>query len=72
MADMEQLVNPDSTGYSLIDTILHYALFLGAIFQLVCIFAVIFVPPKQDEKVSIGLFNAFKLRQFLCAPEHKV
>ena len=55
MADMEQLIHPDSTGSSLLDTILHYALFLGAILQLVCIFAVIFVPPRQDEKVSIFL-----------------
>ncbi len=49
---MEQLITPDTSGYALLDTVLHYALFLGAIFQLVCIFAVIFVPPKQDEKVS--------------------
>ena len=57
---MEQLIS-DSTSYSLLDTILHYALFLGAIFQLVCIFAVIFVPPRQDEKVSIFLLRSLKL-----------
>ena len=60
MADMEQLIS-DSTSYSLLDTILHYALFLGAIFQLVCIFAVIFVPPRQDEKVSIFLLTSLNL-----------
>ena len=60
MADMEQLI-PESTSSSLLDTILHYALFLGAIFQLVCIFAVIFVPPRQDEKVSILLLTSLKL-----------
>ena len=39
----------DSTGNGVLDTFLHYGLFLGAIFQLVCIFAVIFVPSKGDE-----------------------
>lgn len=49
MADIDELV--DSTGSSFLDTVLHYGLFLGAIFQLVCIFAVIFVPQSEEEKV---------------------
>lgn len=42
----------DSSGNWLLDTMLHYGLFLGAIFQLVCIFAVILVPSKEEEPVS--------------------
>ena len=36
----------------LFDILLHYGLFLGALFQLVCIFAVTFVPASDDENVS--------------------
>ena len=32
------------------DHFLHYALFLGAIFQLVCIAAIVIIPPKSDEE----------------------
>ena len=49
--DLVDLV--DSTGNGILDTFLHYGLFLGAIFQLMCIFAVIFVPSKgEEEKVG--------------------
>ncbi|KAH9379460.1 protein MANBAL [Haemaphysalis longicornis] len=34
----------------LVDELLRYGLFLGAIFQLVCIAAVVFVPPKEEGK----------------------
>ncbi|XP_074645650.1 uncharacterized protein LOC141901945 [Tubulanus polymorphus] len=40
----------DATGNAIFDTFLHYALFLGAIFQLVCIFAVVFIPQSDDEQ----------------------
>ena len=32
------------------DHFLHYGLFLGAIFQLVCIAAIVVIPPKSDEE----------------------
>ena len=32
------------------DHFLHYGLFLGAIFQLVCIAAIVIIPPKSDEE----------------------
>lgn len=32
------------------DHFLHYGLFLGAIFQLICIAAIIVIPPKSDEE----------------------
>jgi hypothetical protein len=31
------------------DHFLHYGLFLGAIFQLICIAAIVIIPPKSDE-----------------------
>ena len=34
---------------SLLDTVLKYGLFLGAVFQLICIFAVIFIPSNIEE-----------------------
>lgn len=34
----------------LVDELLRYGLFLGAVFQLVCIAAVVFVPPKEEGK----------------------
>ena len=47
----------DSAGSDVLDTLLHYGLFVGAIFQLVCIFAVILVPAKEEEPVS-GVYSA--------------
>ena len=41
----------DSSSSTLIDGFLQIGLFLGAIFQLICIFSVIFVPQKKDEIV---------------------
>ena len=54
----EELV--DSTGYPLLDAIIHYGLFVGAVFQLICIFAVIFVPKMEHEQVC-GFEVAFNL-----------
>ncbi|KAK2194229.1 hypothetical protein NP493_1g03023 [Ridgeia piscesae] len=34
----------------LFDMLLHYGLLLGALFQLVCIFAVVFVPTSEEER----------------------
>ncbi|XP_023220536.1 protein MANBAL-like [Centruroides sculpturatus] len=31
-----------------VDELLRYGLFFGAIFQLICIAAVVFIPPKED------------------------
>jgi len=39
----------DSTGSSLFDWVLKISLFIGAIFQLVCIFAVILLPGRTSE-----------------------
>ena len=37
------------------DQVLHYALFVGAIFQLICIAAIVLIPPKsEDEESSEG------------------
>ncbi|GAB6021581.1 hypothetical protein CHUAL_004172 [Chamberlinius hualienensis] len=33
-----------------IDEIVRYGLFFGALFQMLCIAAVIFMPPKEDGK----------------------
>ncbi|VDI06395.1 Hypothetical predicted protein [Mytilus galloprovincialis] len=33
-----------------VETVLHYGLLLGAVFQLVCIFAVIFIPQSQNDQ----------------------
>lgn len=46
--DVQQLI--DSSGNSLFDQILHLSLIVGAVFQLVCIFAVVFLPPTSEEK----------------------
>ena len=45
----------------LFDILLHYGLFLGALFQLVCIFAVTFVPASDDENVSSSLLTSTRL-----------
>lgn len=34
-----------------VDNILYYGLFLGAIFQLACIAAVVFIPHSENEEV---------------------
>lgn len=36
---------------TLVDSILFYGLFLGAIFQIVCILSVVFVPKSTEEQV---------------------
>ncbi|KAL8589393.1 hypothetical protein ACOMHN_021545 [Nucella lapillus] len=35
---------------SLVDTILFYGLFLGAIFQIICVMSVVFVPKSSEEE----------------------
>ena len=45
-------IDPSLTETTMFDEVLKYGLFLGAIFQIVCIAAVIFVPSKDDRKVS--------------------
>lgn len=32
--------------YSVLDSVLYYGLFLGGVFQLICILAIIFIPQK--------------------------
>ena len=34
------------------DECIKYGLFIGAIFQIICIGAVVFVPSKEDKKVK--------------------
>ena len=42
---------------TLLDNVLYYGLFVGAIFQLICIFAVVFIPQSENEDVSsLSLF----------------
>ncbi|XP_076029605.1 protein MANBAL [Oratosquilla oratoria] len=43
-------IDPSLTETDMFDEVLKYGLFLGAIFQLVCIGAVIFVPSRDDKK----------------------
>ncbi len=45
---MESLIQLSEHG--LFDNVLHYALLLGAIFQLLCILAVIVVPPRERDE----------------------
>ena len=45
---MDSLIKLSEHG--VFDTVLHYALLLGAIFQLVCILAVILVPPRERDE----------------------
>ena len=42
----------DSTGSTLLDMVLQYGLFIGAIFQIVCIFAVVLIPQNEEEQVQ--------------------
>ena len=39
----------------LFDDLLRYGLYLGAIFQLVAIAAIIFVPPKSDDTADLDV-----------------
>jgi len=43
-------IDPSLTETTLFDSVLKYGLFVGAIFQMMCIAAVIFVPSKDDRK----------------------
>lgn len=52
MSELDELI--DSSGYGLFDTVLHYGLLLGAVFQLACILAVIFLPVSKDEVVQVS------------------
>ena len=36
---------------TLLDTVLQYGLFVGAMFQLVCVFAVVLIPQTKSEEV---------------------
>jgi len=44
----------DSTGSSFGDTLLQYGLFAGAIFQIVCILAVIFIKDGSEGRPGDG------------------
>ena len=46
-------IDPSLTETDLFDEVLKYGLFLGAIFQLVCIGAVILIPARDDKRVSL-------------------
>jgi len=50
MADVVDIV--DSTGSTLFDNILTVCLYLGAAFQLICIFSVIFLPEREDQTAN--------------------
>lgn len=43
-------IDPSLTETTFLDEMLKYGLFLGAIFQIVCIGAVIFVPSRDDRR----------------------
>jgi len=47
MADVVDII--DSAGNSLFDNILAACLYLGAAFQLICIFSVIILPDTEDQ-----------------------
>lgn len=55
----------------IMDELLRYGLFFGAIFQLVCIAAVVFIPPKEEGRVSKSIimeleyFNIISYVQYL-------
>jgi len=50
MADVVDIV--DSTGSSLFDNFLTVCLYLGAVFQLICIFSVIILPEREDQNAD--------------------
>ncbi|OWF42505.1 Protein MANBAL [Mizuhopecten yessoensis] len=37
---------------TLFENVLHYGLLLGAVFQLICVFAIIFIPKSELDKDS--------------------
>jgi len=50
---MEDVVDViDSTGSTLFDSILTACLYLGAAFQLICIFSVIILPEREDQNAD--------------------
>jgi len=57
MADVVDVI--DSTGYSVFDNILKACLYLGAAFQLICIFSVIILPERSDENAddAVGCYT---------------
>ena len=50
MADVVSSI--DSTGSTLFDNILTACLYLGAAFQLICIFSVIILPEREDQNTD--------------------
>ena len=50
MADVVDVI--DSTGSTLFDNILTACLYLGAAFQLICIFSVIILPEREDQNAD--------------------
>ena len=48
--ELDELI--DSTGNPFTDKILQIGLFIGAIFQLCCIFAIIFMPDTSISKTT--------------------
>ena len=50
MADVVDVI--DSTGSTLFDNILTACLYLGAAFQLICIFSVIILPEKDEQNAD--------------------
>lgn len=52
MPEPLDLSPPDIPEPSLLETLLRYGLFCGAIFQLICILAIIFPGSKSQEMVS--------------------
>jgi len=50
MADVVDII--DSSGSTLFDNILTACLYLGAVFQLICIFSVIILPEREDPNVD--------------------
>ena len=51
MADVDDLLL-DSTGSTTFDNILTACLYLGAVFQLICIFSVIVLPEREDQNAD--------------------
>jgi len=47
---MSDLLEPLSTSEYVVEEILRYGLFLGAIFQIICIAAAVWIPSKEIEE----------------------